>query len=79
MLSQSYQQIKENYWSSIGKLPIGNLPILDLKVNTRTTTCVDNIVQDNLSVNDLLENINILLKYIKKAQILKQKKPMFKC
>ncbi len=42
--------------------------MLDLKVKIKITTCVDKITLENLSVKDLLENINILLNYIKKQR-----------
>jgi len=49
-------------------LPIGNLARFDLKVNAKTVICIDKIAQENLLVNDLLENMNILLNYIKKRR-----------
>jgi len=37
-------------------------------VNAKNAICVDKIILENFSRNDLLENINIILNFIKKRR-----------
>jgi len=47
-------------------MPVGILEKDKANVNSKIAISNNKIAQENLSVNDLLESINILLKYIKK-------------
>ena len=49
-------------------MPIGILGKAGAKVNAKITICVNKIALENLSVSDVLENIKILLNYIKKRR-----------
>ncbi len=46
------------------KMPAGILSIQNQIVNAKTAICADNTNFEEISINDLLENIRILLEYI---------------
>jgi hypothetical protein len=56
------------------KIPTGILTSIEGNVNPKTTICISNIPPEQISINDLLENINILIKYIISQRGKKNKK-----
>ena len=48
----------------LAKIPIGILASRTEIVNTKTIIWENKIIFETVSINDLLENINILIKYI---------------
>ena len=49
-------------------MPIGIVPIEDQIVNNKKVICKNNTNPEEISLNDLLENIRIIFNYIKKKR-----------